>query len=76
MDVYIGAQVRKRREALKLGQANLAKAIGISKQQVQKYEAGKSRISAASLFGICKYLNVSLLSMFENDSIRSRPAGL
>jgi transcriptional regulator with XRE-family HTH domain len=64
---YIGAQIRKRRHVLKMHQAHLAKALGVTKQQIQKYEAGQNRVSAARLFGICRVLKVSLSSMFERD---------
>jgi DNA-binding XRE family transcriptional regulator len=58
IDAYIGARMRKRRHVLKMGQAQLAKALGVSKQQIQKYEAGQNRVSAARLFGICRVLKV------------------
>jgi len=48
-------------------QADLAKTLGVSYQQIQKYEIGKNRVSAGRLFDICKALNVSLSSMFERD---------
>jgi transcriptional regulator with XRE-family HTH domain len=67
IDAYIGVRMRKRRHVLKMGQAQLAKALGVSKQQIQKYEAGQNRVSAARLFGICRVLKVSLSSMFERD---------
>jgi len=41
--------------------------LGVSYQQIQKYETGKNRVSAGRLFDICKALNVSLSSMFERD---------
>jgi probable addiction module antidote protein len=70
IDAYIGAQIRKRSLALKLGQADLAKALGVTKQQFQKYEAGQNRVSAARLFGICRVLKASLSSMFKPDEAR------
>jgi transcriptional regulator with XRE-family HTH domain len=60
----IDTYMRKRRLVLKMGQAHLAKALGVSKQQIQKCEAGQNRISAARLFGLCRALKVSLSSMF------------
>jgi transcriptional regulator with XRE-family HTH domain len=66
IDAYIGAQIRKRRRALKMQQAQLAKKLD-TKQQIQKYESGQNRVSAARLFGICRVLKVSLSSMFERD---------
>jgi transcriptional regulator with XRE-family HTH domain len=43
------------------------KKLSVSFQQIQKYEKGVNRVSAARLFDICEALNVSLSSMFERD---------
>jgi transcriptional regulator with XRE-family HTH domain len=59
--------MRERRLALHMGQAEIASILGVSFQQIQKYEKGVNRVSAARLFDICKVLNVSLSSMFERD---------
>ncbi len=67
IDEFIGARMRERRQALGIKQADLAKTLGVSYQQIQKYETGKNRVSAGRLFDICKALNVSLSSMFERD---------
>jgi DNA-binding XRE family transcriptional regulator len=67
IDLYIGARMRERRHALGISQADLAHTLGVSFQQIQKYEKGVNRVSAARLFAICKALNVSLSSMFERD---------
>ena len=67
VDEYIGARMRERRLALNLSQAGLGEVLGVSFQQVQKYEAGKNRVSAARLFEICRILNLSLSSMFERN---------
>jgi transcriptional regulator with XRE-family HTH domain len=67
VDIYIGARMRERRLALNLSQADLGEVLGVSFQQVQKYEGGKNRVSAARLFEICKILDLSLSSMFERD---------
>lgn len=48
-------------------QDDLGKALGISFQQIQKYEKGVNRVSASRLYEICKILNVSMPSMFECD---------
>ena len=50
-----------------MSQELLSKHLGVSFQQIQKYESGKNRVSAARLFDICKVLNVSLSSMFERE---------
>ena len=65
VDIYIGARIRRERVALGLSQSALGEKLGVSFQQVQKYENGKNRVSAAHLFEICEAMNVSLASMFE-----------
>jgi transcriptional regulator with XRE-family HTH domain len=67
VDKYIGQRMRECRLALHMGQAEIASILGVSFQQIQKYEKGLNRVSAARLFDICKVLNVSLSSMFERD---------
>ena len=59
--------MREQRLALNMSQAKLGGELGVSFQQIQKYESGVNRVSAARLFEICKALNVSLSSMFERD---------
>ena len=67
VDEFIGMRMRKRRQDLNMSQIALGEQLGVSSQQVQKYESGKNRVSAGRLFDICKALNVSLSSMFEQD---------
>jgi transcriptional regulator with XRE-family HTH domain len=57
-DEYISTAVRFRRKELGLTQADLARAIGVTFQQVQKYENGSSRILAGRLFAISQALQV------------------
>jgi transcriptional regulator with XRE-family HTH domain len=65
VDACIGAQIRRRRLALKMRQPQLAKVVGVTQQQVQKYETGQNRVNAVRLYEICKVLNVEIASMFE-----------
>jgi transcriptional regulator with XRE-family HTH domain len=65
VDQYIGARMREGRRALGITQESLGD--GVTFQQVQKYEKGTNRVSAARLFQICEALEVSLASMFERD---------
>jgi transcriptional regulator with XRE-family HTH domain len=67
VDAYIGTQMRNGRAILGLSQEVLGKKLGVSFQQVQKYEKGINRVSAARLFEICKALKIPLASMFERD---------
>jgi transcriptional regulator with XRE-family HTH domain len=57
--------MRESRRALGITQEGLGELLGITFQQIQKYESGRNRVSAARLFEICKALEVSLASMFE-----------
>jgi transcriptional regulator with XRE-family HTH domain len=66
VDEYIGARMREGRLALNMSQKSLGDVLGISFQQIQKYEKGANRVSAARLFEICEALEISLASMFEH----------
>jgi Predicted transcriptional regulators len=59
IDVELGARVRRRREELGVTQANLAQAVGVTFQQVQKYEKGTNRISASRLVAIANCLHTT-----------------
>ena len=50
-----------------MSQAVLGEKLGVTFQQIQKYESGRSRVSAARLLEICEALDVSLASMFERE---------
>ena len=65
IDGYIGIRRRERRLALQMSQSELGTKLGVSYQQVQKYENGANRVSAARLFDICEALDLPLASMFE-----------
>jgi transcriptional regulator with XRE-family HTH domain len=67
IDAYIGARMRERRLKLGMSQDELGKELGVTFQQIQKYETGQNRVSAGRLFDICKALGLSLSSMFERD---------
>lgn len=56
VDLHVGAKVRQRREELGFNQTDLAKALGLTFQQVQKYEKGSNRISASKLHKIAEAL--------------------
>ena len=65
VDVHVGNRVRIRRVMLQLSQATLAKALGMTFQQVQKYEKGTNRISASVLYAISGALDVEPVFFFE-----------
>lgn len=58
LDAAVGGRIAARRSALGLSQSALAQRLGISPQQVQKYEAGANRISASRLAGVASALGV------------------
>ncbi len=65
IDVHVGRLVRIRRKSLGLSQTKLGEAIGVTFQQVQKYENGSNRISASSLYKIAVTLDVEAAFFFE-----------
>lgn len=68
IDVLVGKRVRERRQALGVSQESLAEALGVSFQQVQKYENGKNRVSASRLYEIAAALDTSISYFFEGAS--------
>jgi transcriptional regulator with XRE-family HTH domain len=64
-DTHVGTRVRMRRLMLDLSQTALADALGLTFQQVQKYEKGKNRISASRLQRISDVLQVPIPFFFE-----------
>lgn len=71
IDVKIGTNLRGRREALGMTQAQLGHAIGVTFQQVQKYERGANRVSAAALLRIANALECSVADLYGDPD----PAG-
>jgi transcriptional regulator with XRE-family HTH domain len=68
IDVHVGLQVRLRRKELKISQEKLAESLGLTFQQVQKYERGANRISASKLYEIARALHVPIGWFFEGLS--------
>ena len=64
-DTYVGARVRMRRLMLDMSQTDLARAVGLTFQQVQKYEKGTNRVSASRLQQFSKILEVPISFFFE-----------
>ena len=65
VDVHVGARVRLRRRLLGMSQERLADALGLTFQQVQKYERGANRVSASKLFEIARTLQTPIEFFFE-----------
>lgn len=64
LDKYVGKRLKLRRVMLRMSQEELASMIGVTFQQVQKYESGANRISASRLFIISKVLQVDVSFFF------------
>ena len=65
VDVHVGARVRMRRTLLGMSQTTLGDVLGLSFQQVQKYERGTNRIGAGRLFELSQVLDVPVEFFFE-----------
>jgi transcriptional regulator with XRE-family HTH domain len=65
IDIHVGKRIRICRKLRAMSQSQLGEAIGISFQQLQKYESGANRIGASRLFAISQALNESVSYFFE-----------
>src|SRR6201993_1463896 len=65
VDVHVGSRVRLRRTLLGMSQEKLGEAIGLTFQQVQKYERGANRIGASRLFNLSRVLDVPASFFFD-----------
>ena len=74
VDKHIGTRVRLARLTAKISQAELGDKLGVSFQQVQKYEKGTNRVSAARIEQICHILGVPMVYFF--DDMETNGAGL
>lgn len=83
MDRKIGAEVRSLRKQLGLTQQDLAEALGVSFQQIQKYEKGSNRIAVSTLIAISRFFEVSPSAIVDHvageqptmaDELRNRTA--
>lgn len=66
VDVHVGSRVRMRRTLLGMSQEKLGDALGLTFQQVQKYERGANRVGASRLFEISRILDVPVSFFFED----------
>lgn len=65
IDTHVGVRVRMRRKLLGLSQSDLGEALGLTFQQIQKYERGTNRISASKLYETASALKVPVGFFFE-----------
>jgi len=73
VDIHVGGRIRLRRTLLGMSQEKLGVAIGLTFQQVQKYERGTNRVGSSRLYQLAKVLNVPVSFFF--DDMPSEVAG-
>jgi len=66
IDVYVGSRVRMRRTLLGMSQERLAAELGVTFQQVQKYECGSNRIGASRLWDLAQVLGVDVDFFYQD----------
>jgi transcriptional regulator with XRE-family HTH domain len=76
VDVYVGARLRMRRTMLGMSQSKLGELLGVTFQQVQKYEKGSNRISASRLQHTARVLEVTPGYFFEGAPAQAADGGL
>ncbi|HEX3699770.1 MAG TPA: helix-turn-helix transcriptional regulator [Phenylobacterium sp.] len=77
VDRHVGLHIRMRRKALGVSQEKLAESLGLTFQQVQKYERGANRVSASKLWEIARALKTNVAYFYEGleDEAQDAPAG-
>lgn len=76
VDVHVGTRIRQRRSLLGMSQTTLGKAVGLTFQQIQKYERGSNRIGSSRLFEFAKVLDVPVSYFFDempSNALAGRP---
>lgn len=76
VDVHVGARLRQRRTLIGMSQEKLGEAVGLTFQQIQKYERGANRIGASRLFELSQILDVPVSYFFEDMSSEVKKAAV
>ena len=63
VDAFVGGRIKQRRKALSMSQTALGEALGVTFQQIQKYERGHNRVGAGALYKMAEVLNVPIKSL-------------
>ncbi|GAA3055989.1 helix-turn-helix transcriptional regulator [Rhizobium viscosum] len=69
IDIIVGRNVRQLRARRRVSQLELGEALGLTFQQIQKYEKGTNRVSASKLHQIAVFLRVDISELFEGTGI-------
>ena len=75
VDIHVGAEIARRRIALGLNQSDLGRKLGVTFQQVQKYEKGANRVSASKLSMAAEALRCAVGDFFPNASSPAEASG-
>ena len=77
IDIHVGSRIRLRRTLLGMSQERLGEALGLTFQQVQKYERGVNRVGASRLFDLSRVLDVPISFFFDDmpDSLAASYGG-
>lgn len=66
IDIHVGSRIRLRRALLGMSQSRLGEAIGLTFQQVQKYERGTNRVGSSRMYELARVLDVPIAYFFED----------
>lgn len=75
IDIHVGSRIRLRRSMVGMSQEKLGESLGITFQQIQKYEKGSNRVGASRLQNIAAVLNVPVSFFFEDAPNSDADAG-
>ncbi|MEG1030140.1 MAG: helix-turn-helix domain-containing protein [Brevundimonas sp.] len=73
VDRHVGRRVCEKRIALGYNQSDLGRALGLTFQQIQKYEKGTNRVSASKLWDIARFFKVDIAYFFEGLTTAAAP---
>lgn len=76
IDVHVGSRIRLRRQLMKMSQEKLGDELGVTFQQVQKYERGANRVGASRLYRLSRVLEVPVQFFFEGLGEKSAASGM
>ena len=76
VDIYVGSRVRLQRLIKQMSQDKLGAALGVTFQQVQKYERGANRVSASRLWGMAEVLDVPIEFFFDGIKTKKTQSAL
>ncbi|MCW8916685.1 MAG: helix-turn-helix domain-containing protein [Magnetovibrio sp.] len=66
IDLHVGQRLKARRVGLRVSQSEIGKVLGVTFQQIQKYENGANRIGASNLYRLAQALNVNVSYFFDD----------